>query len=174
MPYSREVVRRARQKLEFARGDRESQARQRLQEVYAALPRVREIDIQLRRSMALAAQSVFNGGQDAESTFDTVKQANLSLQQERRQLIDSRFGAGYLDESPICPRCGGTGYIGTETAVNQLPPFLLERKICLLDGIECALSILTAVKNRLSCQRHAAPQLNVNFSDPRQGGIDLL
>ena len=117
MPYSREVVRRARQKLEFARGDRESQARQRLQEVYAALPRVREIDIQLRRSMALAAQSVFNGGQDAESTFDTVKQANLSLQQERRQLIDSRFGAGYLDESPICPRCGGTGYIGTTMCV---------------------------------------------------------
>ena len=113
MGYSSEVVRRARQRLESARADRESQTRIRLQEVYGKLPRVKEIDMQLRRTMALAAQTVFSQGTDAEQAFEEVKQANLILQQERQALIDRQFGPGYLDESPLCPHCGGTGYIGT-------------------------------------------------------------
>ncbi len=113
MAYSNDVVRRARQRLESAKADRESEARQRLQSVYAQLPRVKEIDMLLRRSMAMAAQSVFSEGQDAKAVFEQIKQDNLSLQQERARLIEVNFGPGYLDERPICPHCGGTGYIGT-------------------------------------------------------------
>lgn len=113
MAYSNDVVRRARRRLESARADHESQAQQRLQTVYTQLPRIKEIDNLLRRSMALAAQSVFSQGSDAKAVFEQVKQDNLNLQQERRDLIDRNFGPGYLDERPLCPKCGGSGYIGT-------------------------------------------------------------
>ena len=112
MAYSNDVIHRARQVLESQKADRESLILQRQQEVYAAIPRVKEIDIQLRRSMALAAQSVFSQGEDAQAAFEAVKEANLALQQERKSLVDAKFAPGYLDETPICPKCGGSGYIG--------------------------------------------------------------
>lgn len=114
MAYNTEVLRRARQRLEAAKADRESQYRERLQTVYAQLPRVRQIDIELRKSMVLATQAIFAGGENAQEAMEAVKQANLALQQERKSLIDSQFGTDYLNEDPICPHCGGVGYVGSQ------------------------------------------------------------
>ena len=114
MGYSAEVVRRARQRLENMRADRESQNQQRLRTAYAQVPRIREIDLQLRQSMALAAQAAFTQGSDARAAMEQVKQANLSLQEEKKQLIAQHFGAGWLDETPICSHCGGAGYLGSQ------------------------------------------------------------
>ena len=113
MGYSNEVIRRARQRLENAKADRESENQLHLRTAYEKVPRIREIDMLLRRSMALAAQAVFTQGGDAELAMEQVKQANLSLQQERQALEAEYFGEGYLDDSPICSLCGGLGYIGT-------------------------------------------------------------
>lgn len=113
MAYSKEIVQRARQRLESAKADRESENRQRLQNAYAQLPRLKEIDLQLRKTMTLAAQAVFTRGGDARQAMDEVRQANLALQQERKALADAHFEPGYLDEKPICDRCGGSGYIGS-------------------------------------------------------------
>ena len=113
MAYSKEVIQRARQRLESAKADRESENRQRLQNAYAQLPRLKEIDLQLRKTMTLAAQAVFTRGGDARQAMDEVRQANLALQQERKALADAHFEPGYLDEKPICDRCGGSGYIGS-------------------------------------------------------------
>ena len=114
MAYSSEVVRRARQRLESAKADKASVYRERLQTVYARLPRVREIDIQLRKSMVLATQAIFSRDDGAEDAMEAVKKANLTLQQERKGLIAAEFGPDYLDESAICPNCGGIGYIGSQ------------------------------------------------------------
>ena len=113
MAYSAEVVRRARQRLASAKADRESENQQHLQEAYRQVPRIKEIDLLLRRSMALAAQAVFTQGGDAQLAMEQVKEANLALQQERQELAEQYFEEGYLDESPICQLCGGSGYIGT-------------------------------------------------------------
>ena len=113
MAYSKDVLRRARQRLQQAKADRESENLQNLQTAYRELPRIKEIDMLLRRSMALAAQAVFSQGGDAKLAMDEVKQANLALQQEREQLVTEHFGEGFLDESPICSLCGGSGYIGS-------------------------------------------------------------
>lgn len=114
MAYSAEVVSRARKRLASAKADAESQQLERLQKVYAAVPRIRQIDIQLRRSMALAAQAVFTQGGDAGAAMEQVKQANLSLQQERKALLLAHFPADFLNEEPICPKCGGSGYVGSQ------------------------------------------------------------
>ena len=113
MAYSKEVVRRARQRLASAKADRESENRQHLQIAYERVPRLKEIDLMLRRSMALAAQAAFSSGADAVSAMEKVKQANLALQEERRQLAQQYFEEGFLDDSPICHLCGGSGYVGS-------------------------------------------------------------
>ena len=74
MPYSADVVRRARRVLESRKADHESRQQARLQEVYDKLPRVRQIDISLRSSMVEAAQAAFLGG---ANTMQQVKKKIL-------------------------------------------------------------------------------------------------
>ena len=112
MAYSIEVIQRAKDRLAQAKADRESQYGRRLAEAYAQIPRLKEIDLQLRHSMALAARNVFAGGGQVREAMDKIRQENLSLQQERAVLIEAHFGPGYLDEVPVCDRCGGSGYVG--------------------------------------------------------------
>ena len=63
MAYSAEVVRRARERLEQQRADRESEYRAHLAEAYREQPRLREIDRLLRQTMAQAAQCAFLKGE---------------------------------------------------------------------------------------------------------------
>ena len=113
MAYSAEVVQRARQRLAQAREDRESENRQHLAAAYQRLPRLREIDIELRRTMAQAAQAAFLQGSDGRELLEQARQQNLALQQERQALAETCFEPGYLDDSPLCHICGGTGYVGS-------------------------------------------------------------
>ncbi len=113
MPYSAEIVKKARQILADEKARKESLYRQRLVEVYQQVPRLKQIDLELRRTMAQAAQVVFSSGGDPVAAMEQVKQENLKLQQERRELLSSHFAPGYLDESPVCPHCGGSGYLGS-------------------------------------------------------------
>ena len=112
MAYSMEVTRRAQQRLAQQKADHESRYNHRLFEAYEKLPRLKEIDLALRKSMVLAAQAAFTKGQDAAAAMEQVKQANLSLQEERKALLAANFAIGYLDENPLCPHCGGSGYVG--------------------------------------------------------------
>ena len=113
MAYSAEVVKRARARLAQAKEDRESENRQHLAEAYRRVPRIREIDIELRLTMAQAAQAAFLQGSDGRDMLEKVRLSNLELQQERAILAMEHFEEGYLDETPICDNCGGSGYIGS-------------------------------------------------------------
>ena len=113
MGYSMEVMQRARARLAAAKADRESENQQHLADAYARLPRLREIDRQLRLTMAMAAQAVFSSGGDVNAAMEEAKNKNLAFQQEREALVKMHFEEGYLDDSPICDRCGGSGYVGS-------------------------------------------------------------
>lgn len=112
MAYSTEVLQRARIRLAQAKEDRESENRQHLAEAYQRVPRIREIDMELRKTMAMAAQAAFIHGEDAVQALEQVRLQNLSLQKERAMLAEEYFEEGFLDDSPICDRCGGSGYVG--------------------------------------------------------------
>ena len=112
MGYSIEVVRRARERLAQARSERERENREHLRLAYEQQPRLQEIDRQLRMTMAKAAMAAFAGG-DAERLMAEAKQQNQSLQRERRQIVEGCFEEGFLDETPICTICSGTGYVGS-------------------------------------------------------------
>ncbi|MBP3674343.1 MAG: ATP-binding protein [Oscillospiraceae bacterium] len=113
MGYSTEVVQRARVRLAEAKADRESENQRHLANAYEKVPRLREIDRQLRLTMALAAQAVFSQGGDVQAAMEAAKEKNLDLQKEREALARMYFEEGYLDDSPICEKCGGSGYIGS-------------------------------------------------------------
>ena len=112
MAYSTEVVRRARERLAQARADRERENREHLRIAYEQQPRLKEIDRKMRMTMAKAACSVFSGG-DAQALMEQAKQENLALQRERRAILENCFDDGFLDETPICPTCSGSGYVGS-------------------------------------------------------------
>ena len=113
MPYSADVVRRARARLAEAKEDRESENRQHLAEAYEKVPRIRQIDMELRKTMAEAARSAFLQGTDSRAALEEVRERNLALQREREMLVYEHFEDGWLDDEPICEKCGGSGYIGT-------------------------------------------------------------
>ena len=113
MAYSTEVVRRARARLSQAKADRESENREHLQRAYNTVPRLAEIDKQLRVTMASAIGAVFSAGGDVQSAVNEAKEKNLALQAERENLVNEYFEEGFLDDSPICDVCGGSGYIGS-------------------------------------------------------------
>ena len=96
MAYSRDVIRRARQRLESEKADRESLHRERLQEAYKKLPRLQEIDRLLQATMAAAAQAAFMGGRGAENLMAEAREANLALQAEKEALLRENFPENWL------------------------------------------------------------------------------
>ena len=72
MAYSNEIVRKARAALASRKADHESQTLARLHEAYAKVPRIKEIDILLRKSMAVAMQAAFQKGGDAKTAMEEV------------------------------------------------------------------------------------------------------
>lgn len=140
MAYSKEVVIRARERLAGMKADKESLAQQRLAEAYQQIPRLREIDKMLRQTMAATIQAAFTKGEDVHAAMEQVKQENLRLQQERKDLIEANFRLGWLDESPICSHCGGSGYIGS-TMCKCLTDLCLEeqkKELTLLAGSDAS------------------------------------
>ena len=112
MGYSAEVLRRARARLAEAKADREAENSRNLERAYEQVPRIREIDRELRITMAQAAAAAFASGGSFADAMDKIRDRNLSLQQERKMLARRYFEEGYLDDSPICDVCGGSGYVG--------------------------------------------------------------
>ncbi len=136
MAYSKEIVRKARERLATAKADRESENQAHLMEAYQRLPRLREIDSLLRRTMAAAARTAFTQGIDVQAAMEEVKQKNLALQREREALVQLHFEEGFLDDSPICELCGGSGYIGTNMCecLQELCRQEQKKELSLLSG----------------------------------------
>ncbi len=136
MAYSAEVVARARARLAQDREDRASENRRHLAHAYEVLPRLREIDIQLRATMAMAAQAAFTQGEDPQELLQEARRKNIALQQERAELEALYFEEGYLDDSPVCDKCGGNGYIGSQMCecLRELCSQEQKKELTLLSG----------------------------------------
>lgn len=114
MAYSEQVLRRARQRLTDAKiaRDREYLEHQRI--AYERYPRLAEIDRELRVSMSQLMANIMRSGDDAAERIAQVREKNLALQREREWILEAEFEEGYLDDSPICAKCGGSGYTGAQ------------------------------------------------------------
>lgn len=113
MAYSAQVLRRARARLEQAKLERERENEAHRAAAYERYPRLREIDRELQQSMAELAIAFLKKG--SEETLGAIRTRNQTLQAERSWILEAgEFEDGYLDDTPVCTRCGGTGYDGSQ------------------------------------------------------------
>lgn len=113
MAYTQSVLHAARRRLAEARAEREAENARNLARAYERFPRLAEIDRQLSSTVAQAVAVSFRRGEDPAEAVARLRDQNLALQRERAELV-SRLEVGFLDDSPICPKCGGSGYVGEQ------------------------------------------------------------
>ena len=115
MPYSPAVLARARARLREARERQRDVLQQHLEQAYTSYPRLREIDAQLRSLSAQAVALALRRGEDPAAAIAALRDQSLALQRERDWILEaSELGGDFLDEKPVCPVCGGEGYIGQQ------------------------------------------------------------
>jgi len=106
------ILAQAKNKLEEKRRQRDEEQQYRLRKIYSAVPRIRELDAELRLTMAELVGAAL--GVDAALKVDDIRVRNLKLQEERRkELKKAGFPGDYLDDKYMCSNCRDTGYNGS-------------------------------------------------------------
>jgi DNA replication protein DnaC len=115
MAYDGRIMRRALQRFEADRREREERFAQREESIYRRSPRLREIDQELRDTMRRIITSALRRGTDPHAPLQALRDRNLSLQKEKAALL-AQLGlpADCLENKPACALCGDTGYRGGE------------------------------------------------------------
>jgi len=103
----------AEQKAELRRREEEYKARRR--QVYALSPELEELARQRRGLVAGMVTAALRAGGDAEAAAEEAKKQSAALRErESRLLAQLGFDPDYLEERPLCARCGDTGYVGAQ------------------------------------------------------------
>ena len=111
MAYDGKILRLALQEFEKDRAQREASEESRRERIFQRQPRLREIERQLCSTMSRIITGALRRGTDPGPAIQTLRDENLSLQAEKRELL-GRMGLpeDCLEEKPLCPLCGDTGY----------------------------------------------------------------
>lgn len=113
MGYGSEILTRARNRHSTAVSEHRRNQRQLRQQVYAQYPQLRALDQEIQGTMADVMTHALRCGEDPQAAIARIRDKNLGLQQERRELLAQ---AGYLpqqlDDTPLCAKCRDTGYVG--------------------------------------------------------------
>lgn len=113
MAYDGKLMRRAMVRFEEAKARRTEALHARERAVYAAVPRIEEIDAELRATMSRIIASALRRGTDPRPAIEALREENLALQHERAALLTAHgYPADYLDDTPACPLCRDTGWCG--------------------------------------------------------------
>ena len=123
MGYEAAVLRRASKRLAQRRQDREERQERQRREIYAQLPRVAEIDRELRGTICQIISASLREGRDPGPSIKVIRDRNLDLQEEKARLLtENGWPADALDDKPACPRCGDTGWVGASmcTCLKEL------------------------------------------------------
>ena len=113
MAYSDAIVQRALRRLQSEKEQNEQSSRARIAAIYEKEPRLAEIERELRKTAAHVLAVTFRTQGDPVSAMQQLKKDNLALQQERDWILQTEgLEPDDLIVQPICPKCGGTGYVG--------------------------------------------------------------
>ncbi|MGI6498693.1 MAG: ATP-binding protein [Oscillospiraceae bacterium] len=113
MGYDGKILKRALKQRKARREQREEERLRLRQEIYRRVPRLEEIDRQLRQTMLQVMQQALSTGGDPEAEMEKIRRENQALQEEQRQLLRrSGYPADALDDVPFCRACNDTGYCG--------------------------------------------------------------
>ena len=111
MAYDGKLMSRALRQFEEDKQRREEDFRRRENELLRRIPRLAEIRDELRSTMAQIMSKALRKGADVERAIAAIREENLALQQERREILRS-YGLTeeVLEYQPVCRLCGDTGY----------------------------------------------------------------
>lgn len=111
MGWDGKVMRRALQRFQEDRRQREERLEERREKIFARQPRLGEIDRELRATMSRIIAAALRRGTDPRPAVELLKAENLSLQKEKRELLKQMgLPEDCLEEKPACPLCGDSGY----------------------------------------------------------------
>ena len=90
---------------------REERFQARRESIFRRQPRLREIDSELRSTMSRIITSALRHGTDPTPAVAVLREENLRIQEEKRQLLTQMgLPQDCLEEKPACALCGDTGY----------------------------------------------------------------
>ena len=113
MAYDGKIMRRALQRFEEDRTEREAGFEARKEAVFRRQPRLRPIEGELRSTMSRIITRALRQGSDPRPAVEQLKDENLGLQEEKRGLLaEMGLPEDALDAKPACTLCGDTGYRG--------------------------------------------------------------
>lgn len=104
MSYDGKIMRRALARFSEDKQRRQNQADQRRRALFAQEPRLAEIDRELRGTMSRIISSALRRGTDPVPAIRVIRDDNLSLQRERRELLE-KLGYPRRHRSRGCWRC---------------------------------------------------------------------
>ena len=117
MSFEPNIIRLATARLERRRELRERRRWDLEQQLYRAAPELRRLDTALRGTM-VDLTDLIAAGRPVEADgpeIADIRRRNLKLQEERAALLRSLgYEADALDDKPLCPHCGDTGWSGSE------------------------------------------------------------
>lgn len=113
MAYSEQVLQRAIARLNQAKVECEAETEARREEIFRDYPRLREIEIALRRTAARAVAAAFRRGEDPTAAIEAIRDENLALQREQEWILEAaELDESALEPTVVCAHCGGSGYVG--------------------------------------------------------------
>lgn len=99
----------------------EKSADRRREEIYAKLPRTKELEQQIADTGIRAVRTVIGGGNAAEQ-MKMLKEVNLSLQKELVELLTSNgYPADVFEPKYLCKSCNDTGYYESDGKTLMCP-----------------------------------------------------
>ena len=160
MSYEQSILQRANARL-LRRHETADRRRYELeQELYRTQPRLRELDRALRGTMSELAELAVSGRpvEAGGPEIREIRERNLALQAERAELLGALgYEADALDEKPVCPLCGDSGWVGTDMCGCL-------KQLCAREQMKA----LTALLNLTEEQSFEKLRLDV-YSDRPQG-----
>ena len=105
------IMRRALRQFEADRDERTARFLERRENIFQRQPRLREIDRELKSTMSRIISGALRRGTDPRPAIERLRDENLSLQAEKRTLLESMgLPQDCLEETPACALCGDSGY----------------------------------------------------------------
>jgi len=115
MAYDGKLMRQALSRFEEDKERRAAAFEARKERLFRQIPRLEEIDRELRGTMSGIIASALSRGTDPMPAIRVIRDKNLDLQRERREILQAYgYSADELEEKPLCILCGDSGYRGGE------------------------------------------------------------
>ena len=150
---------------------RRERLEKRQEEIFARFPRIKEIETALDRTGLSLMSRVAEGAMTPEAAVDEIMAENRDCVRERTELLTGAgYAADYLEDKPICARCGDSCFVQGRPCSCVLTE--LDRELAAEANLSEKLAAQTFKSFRLDCYSELAdPAIGIS---PRENMRSIL